>query len=130
MNWIFWLEVLYVIMTILVCLWIIYETDTTTKTLAYLLLAIFVPFLGTIFYFAFGVNYRKRKIYSKKLHENLEMSARVKRQIVAHSSAMIDNCDEIDDQEKQLMYLLLNDTQSPVSNRREVPRSNCLFKSS
>ena len=120
MNWIFWLEVLYVIMTVLVCLWIIYETDTTTKTLAYLLLAIFVPFLGTIFYFAFGVNYRKRKIYSKKLHENLEMSARVKRQIVAHSSAMIDNCDEIDDQEKQLMYLLLNDTQSPVSNRNEV----------
>lgn len=120
MNWIFWLEILYVVLIILVCLWIIYETETTTKTLAYVLLAIFLPFLGTIFYFAFGVNYRKRKIYSKKLHQNLEMSARVKRQIVQHSIDMIDSCDEIDEQEKQLMYLLLNDTQSPVSNRNKV----------
>lgn len=120
MNWIYLLEIVYVLLTILVCLWIIYETDTTTKTLAYLLLAIFVPIFGTIFYFAFGVNYRKRKIYSKKLHQNLEMSARIQQQVVEHSSEMIDACDEIDDQEKQLMYLLLNDTQSPVSNRNAV----------
>ncbi|MDD2983810.1 MAG: cardiolipin synthase [Crocinitomicaceae bacterium] len=120
MNWILWLEILYVVLTVFVCLWIIYETDTTTKTLAYLLLAIFVPILGTVFYFAFGVNYRKRKIYSKKLHQNLEMSARIKRQIVQHSLAMINGDSEIDVQEKQLMYLLLNDTQSPVSNRNEV----------
>ena len=120
MNWIFWLEVLYVILTILVCLWIIYETETTNKTLAYLLLAIFVPFLGTIFYFAFGVNYRKRKIYSKKLHANLEMSVRIQKQVVQHSADMIDGCNDIEDQEKQLMYMLLNDTQSPVSNRNDV----------
>lgn len=120
MNWIFWLELLYVFITILVCLWIIYETDTTTKTLAYLLLAVFVPILGMIFYFAFGVNYRKRKMYSKKLHLNLEMSVRLKKQIVEYSEQIIDNNSDVDPQEKQLMYLLLNDTQSPVSDRNDV----------
>jgi len=37
-----------------------------SKTLAYLLLVVFVPIFGMAFYFAFGINYRKRRVYRKK----------------------------------------------------------------
>lgn len=60
-------EIAYVFIIILVCIKIIYDTESTTKTLAYMLLVIFVPILGTFFYFSFGINYRKNTIYSKSL---------------------------------------------------------------
>ena len=67
MNRILLAEVAYVVVLVLVCIRIIYDTRSASKTLAYLLLAIFIPFAGMIFYFLFGINYRKRIIYSKKL---------------------------------------------------------------
>src|SRR5512145_1695761 len=70
MNWIALLEIIYGIIVLFVCLRIIYDTRSSSKTLAYLLFAIFIPVAGIIFYFVFGVNYRKRLIYSKKLVED------------------------------------------------------------
>ena len=67
LQWLFLLEIIYLLVVIAVALRIIYDTRSTTKTLAYLLLVIFVPVLGIIFYFSFGINYRKRKMYNKKL---------------------------------------------------------------
>lgn len=67
MNWIFVLETIYVLFIIGVLLRIIYDTQSVTKTLAYLLLVIFLPFIGVFIYFSFGINYRKNKLYSKKI---------------------------------------------------------------
>ena len=67
MNWTLVLEIVYIPVLILVCLRIIYDTRSASKALAYLLLAVFVPVAGILFYFMFGVNFRKRKLYSKKL---------------------------------------------------------------
>ena len=53
MSWLVIYEITYLIVLILICLRIIYDTQSTTKTLAYLLFAIFVPFAGMIFYFFF-----------------------------------------------------------------------------
>lgn len=69
-DYFFYVELLYLIITIAVAIRIIYDTDSISKTLAYLLLVIFIPIFGIIFYFLFGVNYRKRKMYSKKLKVN------------------------------------------------------------
>ena len=60
------LEVLYVLAVILTCVRVIWDTRSSTKTLGYLLLIIFLPVIGMIFYFSFGINYRKRKIYNIK----------------------------------------------------------------
>ncbi|GJH41710.1 major cardiolipin synthase ClsA [Capnocytophaga sp. HP1101] len=60
-------EILYVLFIIAVCLRIVWDTRSVSKALAYLLLVIFVPILGAIFYFSFGINYRRHKIYHKKL---------------------------------------------------------------
>ncbi len=59
--------VIYLVVLFLVCLRILYETHSSTKTLAYLLFCIFFPVVGILFYLAFGVNYWKTKLYAKKL---------------------------------------------------------------
>lgn len=66
-KWIFIAEALYFLALVGTCIRIVYDTRSVTKTLAYLLLVIFLPVLGMVFYFSFGINYRKRKIYTKKL---------------------------------------------------------------
>src|SRR5690606_31381045 len=50
---------------------------SVSKTLAYLLFVFFVPVIGIIFYFSFGINYRKRKIYNRKL----EIDERLKKEL-------------------------------------------------
>ncbi len=67
LSWVILAEITYLLLLIGVCLRIIWDTRSVSKTLAYLLLVIFVPILGVVFYFSFGINYRKRKIYNKKL---------------------------------------------------------------
>lgn len=67
MNWILVVEVIYILFLTGVCLRIIYDTQSVTKTLAYLLLVIFLPIIGVFIYFSFGINYRKNKLYSKKI---------------------------------------------------------------
>ena len=66
-EWVLGVQLAYVVGIISICLIVIFDTRSVSKTLAYLLLVIFVPIAGAIFYFSFGINYRKRKIYSKKL---------------------------------------------------------------
>ena len=70
MNWLLLYEVVYISILVLVCLRIVYDTNDSSKTLAYLLFAIFVPIIGIIFYFSFGINYRKRKMYKQKVFED------------------------------------------------------------
>ncbi len=67
MNWILILEVLYVLLLAGVILRILFDTQTATKTAAYILLVLLVPFAGMFVHLAFGLNYRKRELYSKKL---------------------------------------------------------------
>lgn len=66
-KWLIVAELLYLLLMIMVCIRIIFDTRSVSKTLAYLLFVFFVPVFGIIFYFSFGVNYRKRKMYTRKL---------------------------------------------------------------
>ena len=65
----------------MVCIRIIYETNSSTKALAYLLVVIFVPLIGMMFYFSFGVNYRKRILYTKKLIDDDKIWTKIKTDI-------------------------------------------------
>ncbi|TAM99236.1 MAG: cardiolipin synthase [Chitinophagaceae bacterium] len=67
MNWLLLGEIFYFIIIILVCLKIVYDTGSSTKASAYILLVLLVPLIGIFIYFSFGINYRKRKMYSKSL---------------------------------------------------------------
>ncbi len=62
------LVIAYFIILIAVCIRIIVNTSTPSKGLAYLLLVISFPVIGIIFYLSVGLNYRKRKLYQKKIN--------------------------------------------------------------
>lgn len=59
--------ILYILILILICGWILFYSETPSKALAYLLLVSLFPIVGIIFYLSVGINYRKRKLYQKKL---------------------------------------------------------------
>ncbi|GAA4798099.1 cardiolipin synthase [Olivibacter ginsenosidimutans] len=120
LDWFLIYEVVYVIVAILVCLRIVYDTRNNTKTLAYLLLVIFLPIVGIIFYFSFGINYRKRKMYSKKLVEDENLTKRLADEIVKYSKTTFDESREDISQNKELMLMLLRDSMSPLTANNAV----------
>ena len=120
MDWLVIAEIIYAIIVILVCLRIIYDTDNSTKTLAYLLFAVFVPFFGIGFYFFFGINYRNRKMYSKKLFENTDMARRLREELYHYSKQIFDESDAALHDNKELAFMLLKDSMSPITANNSV----------
>ena len=120
MNWLLFSEIIYLIIAFLVCLRIIYDTQSTTKTLSYLLFAVFVPVIGICFYFFFGINYRNRKMYSKKLYENDDMAKELKEHLRKYSDETFKNADSAVQSNKELAYLVLNDSASPLTSGNSV----------
>ncbi|TWR30965.1 cardiolipin synthase [Mucilaginibacter pallidiroseus] len=114
------LEIIYTLIVIAVCLRIVYDTRSTTKTLAYLLITIFLPVIGIILYFTLGVNYRKNKLYSKKIINNDRLLRSVRHRIMlTYEKAIESGRDEITNFRK-LAALLLNDGWSPLSGGNKV----------
>jgi cardiolipin synthase len=97
-----------------VCVRIIYDTNSTVKTLAYLLLTIFVPLFGMFFYFSFGINYRKRELYSKKIINDDNLWTQIKENVSTYSAQTYFNTAESDRPNKQLVKYLSNDM-SPLT---------------
>jgi cardiolipin synthase len=84
------LQVLYLLLIAIICIRVIIDTRSVSKTLAYLLLIIFLPILGAVFYFSFGINYRKRKIYNKKLKISEALKERFTLQMKALENLLLD----------------------------------------
>ncbi|HEY1060777.1 MAG TPA: cardiolipin synthase [Daejeonella sp.] len=120
MNWLLIFQTVYLLVLILVCFRIIYDTRTNSKSLAYLLFAIFVPFLGIIFYFTFGINYRNRRMYSKKLIENTELSDKLLEKIYQYSKQTFNLSDATVQSNEELANLILKDTLSPLTSDNAV----------
>jgi cardiolipin synthase len=63
---------LYFAFVIGVCLHIIKNVDTPSKAMAYIGLVIILPIAGAFIYFSIGFNYRKNKLYQKKINLNAD----------------------------------------------------------
>jgi cardiolipin synthase len=115
MNWIIVLDVVYVIILVLVCLRIIYDTTSTHKTLAYLLLVVFIPIAGILFYFSFGINYRKRRVYSKKLVADDALGRTIVEEVISKTELNLQRDMRSVGEAKSLVTLLLKDSFSPLT---------------
>jgi cardiolipin synthase len=120
MNWIVVLDILYIFILIVVCLRIIFDTTSTNKTLAYLLLVIFIPVAGILFYFSFGTNYRKRRIYSKKLVEDDALGRRLIEEVISKTELNLQRDMREIGEAKSLVKLLLKDSLSPLTTGNAV----------
>ncbi|WP_315824319.1 PLDc N-terminal domain-containing protein [Paraflavitalea speifideaquila] len=120
MNWLFAYEIIYIIVVVLVCLRIIYDTRSTTKTVAYMLLVIFIPIAGIFIYFSFGINYRKRKIYNKKLIRDNNLEKKVYDEIFQYSMHNLERNNPAIGNNRELARLLLKDNMSPLTANNSV----------
>jgi len=113
-------EITYFIAVIIICLRIIYETRSVTKTLAYLIITIFIPVIGLIIYFTFGTNYRKNKLYDKKVIQDENLLARVHKRIHSSYEKLLKTGGDELQHFKRLSQLLLTDSVSPLTDKNEV----------
>lgn len=120
MNWIEPAEVGYAIVIVITCLHIIYNTPSTTKTLAYILGVIFLPGVGIGTYFMFGANYRKNKLYSKKIINDNRTLSDIRKRITVESEKAWNTGEPEVQKHKKLARYLLNDSMSPLSGQNEV----------
>lgn len=119
MNWILIGQIIYALLVVLVMLRVLYDTRSSTKALAYILFIIFVPFVGIVFYFSFGINYRKRKLYSKKIIEDEPMRQRVREKMNTYSEAIL-NSEIVDDKQHTLIEFLRRSGSSPLTANNDV----------
>ncbi|WP_432712131.1 cardiolipin synthase [Pedobacter sp.] len=120
MNWILIGNLVYLIIVLAVAMRIIYDTNNTSKTLSYLLLTFFLPIAGIIIYFSVGTNYRKRKLYSKKLIKDEKLSREIKLRIRQQSDNVMAQKKPEVKKFKKLAKLLLNGNLSKLSEHNTV----------
>jgi cardiolipin synthase len=120
MNWFLVYEIVYVLVVVLVCLRVIYDTRSTTKTVAYMLLVIFIPIVGIFIYFSFGINYRKRKMYNKKLIRDNNLEQQVYKEIFQYSMHNLEKKNPAIASNKELVRLLLKEENSALTANNAV----------
>ena len=111
---------IYVIIVIVVCLRVIYDTRSTTKTIAYLLVCIFLPIGGILFYLIFGINFWKLKLYDKKSAEGKKMLDKLEKEwgIPADKSLRKDEAELGDNDE--LAAMLVKELHTPLTSGNKV----------
>ena len=90
MDWELLIDIGYILLIIVICLHIVYNTPSNDKALAYVLLTIFLPLVGIAIYFAFGTNRRKNKLYSKKIVRNKATLSDLRERITLESEKALD----------------------------------------
>ncbi len=120
MDWLLLAQIVYVLILIVVCGKIIYDTRSNVKTLAYLLVAIFIPIIGMLFYFTIGINYRKHKMYSKKILDDNDLAKHLKEDILHISEKAFAKGGSAVRDNKELAVLLLSDINSALTEGNHV----------
>lgn len=120
MDWLLLVQIVYVCILFIVCLRIIYDTRSAIKTLSYLLVAVFIPVIGILIYFSFGINYRKRKIYHKKLYQDENLAKKQLLKIYSYSKETFSKSASFLQENKELALMLLRDSGSPLTGNNEV----------
>src|SRR5690606_30514507 len=104
---------------ITVILKVLYDTRSTTKALAYILFIVFVPFVGMIFYFSVGINYRKRKLYSRKIIQDGPIRNSIRDAMIAYSES-ISKSGLLDNRYQKLSEYIRQAGSSPLTANNEV----------
>ncbi|AUC86653.1 cardiolipin synthase [Polaribacter sp. ALD11] len=119
MNWIIALQIIYALIVILVILRVLYDTRSGTKALAYILFIVFIPIFGMLFYFSFGINYRKRKLYTKKIVQDEPLRKRLKNKINSYSNSILKSV-LVADKYHNLIEFIHRSGNSPLTANNKV----------
>ncbi|MCK5824777.1 MAG: cardiolipin synthase [Ichthyobacteriaceae bacterium] len=88
---------------------IVSDTYDTTKTIFYITIVLAFPMVGIYIYYALGVNYRKYRIYSKKIKINNNLQTQINSLYAEQMKSMESIPKEMFGDFYSLAYFLLND---------------------
>ena len=120
MNWIWISVIVYIVLLLLVCIRIIFETHSSTKTIAYLLFCIFAPVIGIFFYTAFGINFWRKRLYTKKAGSNDKLLKELKTNFPNYASAAVTKEEASTMQNAELAAMVIKDIESPLTRCNKV----------
>ena len=120
MDWFYIIGTIYAAIVIVVCLRVIYETRSATKTMAYLLLILFIPVGGAVFYILFGINFWKTKLYSRKSVDDEKMLSRLKKEMEIYMKETISPLDLSVENNRELAVMVEKELRSPLTRRNKV----------
>ncbi len=115
--------VLYSMVILGVVVLLLLEHNRPTKTLAWLLVILFIPVLGLVLYLFFGFNYRKEKLFDdKKVKKKLRIDAVRKAQLKDFNDEAQDIVPETEDKAfiQNNIKLLLNNSRTVYSRRNKM----------
>lgn len=97
---------------------VIWETRSPSKTAAYLLLILLLPIGGSVLYLLVGVNYRKRRIYNKKIVRNAALFREVKHRTLRDSDTTRKKHTLLTERHEEVIDLLLGESLAPLSENQ------------
>jgi cardiolipin synthase len=114
------ITLLYILAVAAVCLRVLFSIHSSNKTMAYLMLCIFLPVAGMAFYLVFGINYWKKKRYAKKFLQDMNFLRSVEKEIPDYRKTMVDTRDKAVLQNAELAAMLVKDLGSPLTKNNKV----------
>jgi len=119
MNPISFFTLIFTVVIVLVSIMIVLDNRNSSRTVAWLLILIFLPGLGLFLYLYIGQNHRKRKTFKTKQKQDYRVVKNLLGAQVFFLEHMKDTGDENSVKEK-LIPLLLNNADSPVTTNNQV----------
>lgn len=110
--------VIVILIALVASVRVVLETRSPSKTAAYLLLIILFPVGGSVLYFLVGVNYRKRKIYNKKLIKNERLFKQVENRIHQDAMALKQKFADVTTINEELIDLHLGESLAPLTRNK------------
>lgn len=113
------LQGIYLFTIFFVVALVIHEKRDPVKTMSWVLVIILLPIIGIIFYFVFGQNYRKQKIFSRKGLKDLEFIDNIQEeQLASLSKNRLGK--NVRPEFRPIINLLLNNSKSLYTENNEV----------
>ena len=100
------LVVVYTVILVYTVIRILLDTRSTPKTLAYILLVLFVPVVGILFFFAFGGDYRHNEFTSIRYKESLKLAKQINQHYQDQTGKLMnDNNDRLKQYSKLVKFI-------------------------
>ena len=120
MKWTSVSLIIYICSLVAVSGQIIFETQSTNKTLAYLLFCLFIPFFGILFYLPFGINRWRKRRYDKKIKSDTDILTRVRNEVSHYDEVQQNVKTRSIRQNAELTSMLIRDLGSPLTTHNKV----------
>ncbi len=107
------IELIYFILTVGTTIVIINDTRNPIKSLAYILLVVFLPVIGAFVYFSVGINYRKRRFYRNQKIQNQAFYSKIQEQVEQYSRSELEKNKACFENHEKIVRMLSTGNISP-----------------